>query len=254
MDQQTTVTVRPPLWLPVIVVLIGGLFFLIGKHIERQPVPPYPGTVTVSGEGKVSAVPDIAELTFGVQTGPQRTAKIAVEKISTSMQAILAAVKEQDVEDRDIHTEQFWLNPVYDWNDGRQTLRGYEASQTLRVKVRDLDKVGDVLSKATSAGANQAGGVQFTIDNPDAKKAEAREQAIDEAKERAQVLASQLGVRLGKIQSYNEGSGPFPYPMMMRSDAPQAGGGTDAMMEKSIPLPSGEQDIVINVNITYELR
>ena len=117
------------------------------------------------------------------------------------------------IEEKDIRTEQLMLNPSYDWSDGKQTLRGYEATQSLVVKVRDMDNVGNVLSGVANVGANQIGGVQFTIDDSDTLREQARKEAIEKAQAKAQKLASDLGMRLGKIKGYNEGGGYVLSPM-----------------------------------------
>ncbi len=235
----------------ILAVLLGGGFYIYGKHLDRTPTAVAPGTITVSGEGTIQISPDIAELSFGVTTGVQTTAKIASDKVATDMQKILTAVKAAGVLEKDITTESFQLNPSYDWTDGRQRLRGYEATQSLRVKVRDLPKVGDVLTAATDNGANQAGGVQFTLDNPEGKKDEARTEAITNAKKKAEALATQLGQTLGDVQSFSEnGGGWYPQPMMARDQAYGVGGGAEV---KAV-LPSGEQDLTVTVTITYELQ
>ena len=231
----------------LISVALGGVFFVAGQNVENRSDP---ATISVSGEGKVSAVPDIASLSFGVQTGRQKTAQAAMEKLSEDMNAVMEAVKETGVEEKDIRTESLRLFPAYDWNEGMQIPRGFEANQSLRVKVRDLDKVGEVLSAATNAGVNQAGGVSFTIDEPEELQREAREKAIDDAKKKAKELARDLGVTLGDLKGFNEGGSPMP---MYRGDY--------AMMEGGIgggggapPMPAGEQEVQVNVNLTYEVR
>lgn len=242
-----TVTLRPPVWALILAIAIGGSFYIWGKNIEARDHTP--ATIIVTGEGKVSAAPDIAALSFGMQTGPQPTAKIAIAKLTDAMTAVLAAVKKQGIADKDIQTQALSLNPMYDWSDGRQTLRGYEAMQSLTVKVRDLDKVGDVLTAATSAGANQAGGVSFTIDDPERVRSEAREKAITQAKEKAQMLARELGMSLGKVKGFSEGGGGMPPVPMMMVRAMDGGA-----MGKSLPVPAGEQEINVEVTITYELK
>ena len=194
-------------------------------------------------------MPDIASLSFGVTTGRRVSAKDAMTVLSRQMNAVFDAVKKEGIEQKDFTTEQFSLSPVYDWSNNRQTIIGYEASQSLRVKVRDLDKVPDVLSAATNAGANQAGSVNFTIDDPEKAQAEAREEAIENAKEKAQVLARQLGLHLGRITSFNENGGGYnpPMPMYSRAENMAADGA------QALPMPSGEQDVNVTVSITYEL-
>lgn len=242
-------TLRPPAWALLLAVVIGGGFYLGGVVLETEDR--VPATIVVSGEGKVTAVPDIAELSFGVQTGRRSSAKVAMEKLRKDMQAIVEAVKNVGIEEKDIRTENFQLNPAYDWSDGRQVLQGYEANQSLRAKVRDLEKVNDVLEAATNAGANQAGSVSFTIDDPYALQTQAREKAIAKAKENAQKLAAQLGVRVVRLTSFSEGGGgtPPPVPFYGRAMMEAGMGG-----EGELPLPAGEQEITVQVTLTYEVR
>lgn len=249
---ESTINVRPPVWALIVAVAVGGSFYLSGKHLEVNHRNDQPSTITVSGNGKAFAVPDIAELNVGVQTGRQPTANAAMTKLKTSMDAVIAAVKAQGIDDKDITTQSFWLNPVYDYNNGTQVARGFEAGQSLTVKVRDLDKASDVLGAATAAGANQAGGVQFTVDKPEGVQAEARAEAIKEAQDKAELLARQLGVHLGKIVTFNEGfGGGYPVPMMMYDKAMGVGGG--AAENQAVQLPVGEQEVNVTVSITYEL-
>ncbi len=251
MTTEQTINLRPPMWLPIIAVIIGGSFYLAGKNMEKQPqVPAAPlGSITVTGEGKVSVVPDIAEASFGLDTGAQPTAAGAMKKLSDTMNKIYDALQAAGIDKKDISTENFSLNPSYDWNNGTQILRGYQATESLRVKVRKMDTVSDVVGAATTAGANQAGSVSFTVDNPDATQADARAKAIDQAKAKAQVLAQQLGVTLGSVQAFNEGGGYQPPVMMDRMAI--AGMTPEA---KSIPLPAGQQDVTVDVSITYQLK
>lgn len=248
-----TINVRPPVWALIVAVAVGGSFYLSGKHLEVKHRNDQPSTITVSGDGKAFAIPDIAQLNVGVQTGRQSTANAAMTKLKASMDPVIAAVKAQGIDDKDITTQNFWLNPVYDYSNGTQIARGFEAGQSLSIKVRDLDKASDVLGAATAAGANQAGGVQFTVDNPEAVQAEARANAIKEAQEKAQVLAKQLGVGLGKILNFSEGyGGGYPTPMYYSKDAMMGVGGA-RMEDQAVQLPVGEQEVNINVSITYEL-
>ncbi len=232
----------------LILSLVGGGSFIAGKKIETRMQDMV--QINVDGEGKVSAAPDIAELSFGMQTGPQKTAKAATDKLTTAMQAAFEAVKALGIEEKDIRTEYLSLNPVSDWVEGREIPKGFEATESLRVKVRDLDKVSSVIEAATQAGANQAGGISFTIDEPEAYREQARAEAIVKAKEKAQKLAESLGMKPGNLKGFSEGwGGVTPMPMYARSD--MAVGGA---MEKSLPLPEGEQDITVTVNLMYELE
>jgi len=239
-----------PAWVILASVALGGAFYFAGQkiavHQESHTMP----TVTVSGEGKISAMPDIASLSFGVTTGRKATAKEAMTTLTTQMNAVIAAVKKSGIPDKDMNTEQFSLSPAYEWSNNRQNLVGYEAIQSLRVKVRDLDAVPNVLGAATGAGANEAGNVNFTIDDPEKSRAEARVKAITQAKQKAETLAQQLGLHLGSITSFTEDGGNTP-PVPMMARAYDAGVANEA---KSLDMPVGEQDVKVTVSITYELR
>lgn len=248
---------RSHVWVPLAAVTIGGLFFVFGSAAHGDTKAEYTlrsgdtaAQITVTGEGKVTVSPDLAELSFGVTTGRVATAKQALAKLSTSMNAVVDAVKKLGIDEKDIVTAQLSMNPVYDYTQNGQIPRGFEASQTLSVKVRDLDKIGDVLGAATQAGANNAGGVNFTIDNPDDLKTQARSIAIKKAQAHAKLLADQLGVKLGKVHSFMENGGGYSPPIMMR-EGYAAGVASDA---KALPVPSGQQDILSNVTLTYDIE
>src|SRR3989338_4260303 len=196
---------RPPLWLPIVIAVLVGGAYIGGKYVETRNREKT--LVSVSGEGRMFVSPDIAELSFGVQTGRMQTAKVVMDKLRKDMDAVFQSVKGLGIEEKDIRTEHFSLNPIYDWTEQGQIFRGFEASQSFRVKVRDLDQVDDVLTAATDAGANQAGNVQFTIDDPEGLRAEARKKAIQEAQAKANVLAQSLGKRLGELKGFSEGGG-----------------------------------------------
>jgi uncharacterized protein YggE len=229
----------------LLAVVIGGVFYVAGEFVATRKEPL---VISVSGEGRVFGIPDIAEVSLGVQTGREKSAEIAMGELQRAMTAVVAAVKAQGIEEKDIRTEQFSLNPIYDWTERGQIFRGYEASQSLRVKVRDLSKVGTVLSAATTAGVNQAGGVTFTIDDPEKLRAEAREEAIREAQEKARVLAEQLGKTLGKLRGFSEESA-FPPPMPFMARAMDGVGG-----DENLTVPAGEEEVLLSVTLTYELR
>lgn len=244
--EERTIHFRPPLWLPPILALILGGSYIAGKVIEVREREPT--VVSVTGEGKVYAVPDIAELTFGVQTGRQGSALKAMDILRGKMTATIEAVKAQGIPEKDIQTQSLSLYPSYDYNDGVRIDRGFEASQTLHVKVRDLAKVGAVLQAAVSEGANEVGGVSFTVDKPEALEIEARAEAITEAQEKAKELAKQLGRRVGELRGFSEGGGIVPpIPFMAKGMALEAFGG-------DLPVPAGEQEIMVTVTLEYELE
>lgn len=248
--EDTCTAVRPPVWLAILLVLVAGGFYLTGKVVEQKDYSPM--TISVEATGKASAAPDIAVVSFGVQTGRQTTAAQAMKLLSEKMTAVIAAVKQQGIEDKDVTTDSLSLQPEYDWKDGQQIPRGFQATQSLHVKVRDLDKIGSLLSAVTSEGVNQVGGVDFTMDDPEALQAAARAKAITKAEAKATLLADQLGRSLKRLKGFSEGGGytpPMPYSkanVMMDS----AGGAA----LPSVPVPTGEQEVSVSVSLIYELN
>lgn len=242
---------KPPAWLPIFVAVILGGSYIYGKSIESDSVSDIEPTITVQGEGKIQAVPDIAMLNFGVQTGRKNTSQAAMEDLTQRMNNIIAAVKAAGVEAKDISNQSLRMNPAYDYVEGERREAGFEAYQNLVVKVRDIENITAVLDAAVRQGANQVGNVSFTIDDMAQLQAQARENAIADAKAKAQVLASQLGVTLGDFQGYSEGGYYAPTPMMrMQTMAyDEAVGGAMAP-----EIPAGEQEVQVTVSVTYEVR
>lgn len=250
-DTPSTINVRPPAWALIFAVIIGGCFYLYGKNMEINAPSSSPFLVSVSADAKVSGAPDVATASFGVQTGRQSSAKVAIDVVKKDMTKVLATVKDTGIPDKDISTESFWLSPSYDYVNGSQVPRGFEASQSLTVKIRDLDKIGDTITAATSAGANRVGNIDLTIDNPDSLKAQARSQAIDKAKAKAQELAKNLGMSIVKLTNFSE-DGSYPQPP--RAYDKLMMGATGVSESTPLPVPVGQQDITSSVTLTYELR
>ena len=240
-------------WVPLLVATILGAFYLVSAMINANWFRPRdPVTIAVDAEGKVVASPDIAVLTFGVGTKRQSTAQDAMAVLKKRMAAIAEALKAQSINAKDISTDSLSLNPAYDYVNGKQIPQGYEANQTLSVKVRNLEKVGDVLNVAVTQGANQVGGVAFTIDDPKELRAKARALAIELAKKKADMLASQLGKNLGKLTGFQENIGNTVYPLVRQMNTAYSPMGKTA--EESIPVPAGQQDVIVDVTLTYEIR
>ncbi len=238
--------------IPILVALILGGLFVVGKYVEARGIDR--PSISVDAEGKVMARPDIAQLAFGVQTDRKKTAQDAMTSLTERMNSIVETVKAAGVEEKDISTQALWLNPAYDYTEGKRIDRGFEAGQNLQVKVRKLDKIGDVLNAAVSKGANQVGSVSFTIDDPEDLRAQAREMAITKAKAKAAKLAAQLGKSLGKLKAFNEGYVPYAVNYdranSMKVETLGIGGG-----EAPAPVvPTGEQEVSVTVALTYELK
>jgi len=220
-------------------------------------------TITVSGEGEVFAVPDIATFSFSV-TEDAKVASDAEKAATDKMNAAIAYLKGQKIADADIKTTDYSLNPTYEYSNtvctqyacppSKQTLTGYEVSQTVEVKVRDTSKAGDILAGVGSLNVKNISGLSLTIDDQKAVDSQAREKAISDAKAQAEKLASDLGVSLVRITSYNE-DGNYPRPIYYaKSMAMDSASGSAAAAPAAPAIPTGQNKIVSNVTITYEIR
>lgn len=210
--------------------------------------------IQVTGTGKVTAAPDVAVLSIGI-ISQSPTVSVATKDSTDKMNAIIDAAKNQfGIVSADIQTAGYSINPNYDYSNGKQTIVGYNVNQSVVIKVRDFTKTGDIISKATSLGANSVSGPQFSIDNPEKAQQDARAIAIKQAKDKAQVLADQVGIKLGRIVSYSEGSqGSVPVPMFAKSDLAYGMGGGPASAAAPV-IESGSQEVQIDVSISYEIK
>lgn len=249
----------------VSLVLITGVIALGAyAHLawqEANYASPQVATITVQGEGEAVAVPDIGTFQYSVVVEAE-DADAAQEEAADTNNDIIAYLSETaNVADEDIRTTGYNLNPQYRYEDrscapgsycppGERTLTGYEVRQTVEVRVRDTEQAGDLVSGVGARGATNISSLRFTVDDDSTYVAEARDEAIADAKERAEELAASLGVRVVRVVSFHEsGSGPQPYQMR------DGMGGVAEMDESAAPdLPVGEDTIARNVSITYEVR
>lgn len=204
--------------------------------------------LTVAAEARASEKPDIATLNAGVVTEAP-TAEAALAENARRMNAVIAAVKRAGVAERDIQTSQLSVQPqmVYAENVPPR-LSGYQATNMVSVKVRNLANVGKTVDALVAVGGNQLNGISFGLDNPDAALDRARAEALKKARARADVYAQAVGMRVFKIIAIEEGgsvSPPRPYamPMMAR-----------AAIADSTPVAAGEVELTANVSVTFELR
>ena len=217
-------------------------------------------TISVSGEGEVFAVPDTGEFTVTIQE-EAKDVGTAQDKMAKKANAIIAYLKDAGVDEKDIKTTDYSISPQYEWSQGicsnngycppgKQTLTGFQASETLNVKVKDTKKAGELLSGVGGKGAKQVSGLSFTIADEDALKAEARDKAIAKAKSKAEVLAKSLGVSIVRIVGFSESGGGTPSPMYARADMAMGGASKSVAPEIAV----GQNKIVSNVSITYEVQ
>ncbi len=209
-----------------------------------------PTQLSVTGEGKVAAKPDIALLSATVAT-ERSTVSAAQTENTVASDRVMRFLRDTGVEERDVKTTNYSIYPQYYYPENRRPeITGYQVRNSFEIKVRDLAKIDDILGGIVTAGANEVGNVSFIIEDPDKLKAEARKLAIAMAKEKAKTLAGDLRVRLKRIAGFAESDGSFPPPVpyYMKETALGRGGGGDFGPE----LSGGEQEIRVSVTITYD--
>ena len=197
--------------------------------------------VTVTGEATVAVAPDTAMIRIGV-TSQDKTAREAGEVNAKQMTAVLAAIKDAGIADRDIQTSRLSLQPQYDANkSGTARLTGFQATNQVTVRIRDIDKLPTVLDRAIGAGANEMSGIEFVVSEQSKLLDQARDDAITDARRKAELYAKAAGAKLGRVVSITEeGSSPPPRPMQ-------------AMRAGAVPVAPGEQTLRAVVTVSYEL-
>ncbi len=241
----------------VAIVFLVSLIVWVNIDISNK-IRKTENTITVSDTGTIYAKPDLVLTTASVVTEAKTVAE-GLSENTKKMNAVILAVKNEGVEEKDLKTTSFNIYPRYEWYEpwtcdipcpsGKRVLVGYEITQSLQIKIRNMEKVGTIIQSATDAGANEVSDLQFTIDKEDELKAQARAEAINKAKAKAEELAKQLGIRLVRISNFSE-SGVVPYFYSMKEAAPLGMGGGTEMPE----IQTGENKIEVTVSITYEIR
>ncbi len=233
------------LFLVLIVSGVVGIFNKIKEGYYIGADVAYKNTISVKGEGKVYTKPDIALINLSVVT-EDKEVKDVQEENSKKMNGVIDYLKGFDIAEKDIKTIRYQISPRYSYEQGRiPKIIGYEINQTLEVKVRQTDKIGEILEQSVDAGINQVNSLNFEVDDEEPFREEARKLAIEDAKEKAKKLASQLGVKLIKISGYDEGNN-FDYSIYRELGL---GGGAEAPQ-----IEVGENEIIVNVILIYEIN
>jgi len=200
-------------------------------------------TISVGGVGRVTLVPDVADLHVGVviQRPKVRDARAAA---AAAMQGVVKALRAAGVAERDIRTTTLSLQPVYDYrNDGTPPrITGYELRNGVVATIRDLDKLADAVDGSLAGGASTLDGISFRVDDPTGAEAQAREQAMKDARAKADALAKAAGVSIVGVASISEQSAPTPWPV------PYAGAARD---EAATPILPGTSDVTVTVSVVY---
>lgn len=230
--------------------LLGGLALAGPARAQQASITQtIAGTrLDISATGEVTRVPDIAIITAGVQTRAA-TAKAALQQAASRMARVRAALARAGVADRDIQTSNVSLNPDYLYEANKAPrLTGYNASNQLTVRFRDIASAGDILDALVAEGANSINGPTLTIDKPEGALDEARAKAIAAGRARADLYARAMGMRVARVVAVSETGGSYPVPppvVMMRAERDSAA---------STVIDPGESKLQVNVAMTFELQ
>lgn len=217
---------------------------------------------SVNGEGKIIAVPDIALFSFSVVTEGDRDIVAIQHENTKHINDAITLLKEEDIEDEDISTNAYNLQPRYQHFDCLRSslskeclpqspeIIGYTINQTISVKIRDIKKAGQILSKVTQSGANSISGLSFEVNDKKEDENNARQKAIADATKKAELIAQAGNFKLGKILSIRENSSPIYY----RAAAAPSFGSLENNMGVSPDIKPGSQEIMVGVTINYEIR
>jgi hypothetical protein len=231
------------------VLALGSASMTVSAQTPVTPQIPADATLlAVSAQAEASRVPDIATLSVGVVTQAV-DGNAAMRQNAEQMAKVMTAVKAAGIAERDIQTSGVSLSPQYRYEQNEAPkITGYQASNTVNIKVRDIPRLGEVMNALAEQGANQIYGPTFGIDRPDPVYDEARLAALKKAQARAETYATALGVRVRRIVSISEGGGGGFQPIMVKSMA---------RMEDSAgaapPISPGENSVSVNLDVVFEL-
>ncbi len=205
--------------------------------------------ILVSGQGMASAKPDIALAIIGVETTAPRLAD-ATSQNTTKMNAVLEKLKSLGIADKDIQTVDYSVTPIQNQprpdSNAQPTITGYRVSNQVRVTIRKIADVGNILDQALTAGANRVYGISFSVDDPSAFQQQARAAAIKDAQDKASQLAKNAGLSLGPVLSITEAS-TGPRPMLAAADSFGAAAA-------SVPVQTGELQIMVSVQMRFGIK
>ncbi len=260
-------------WAAISLLMLSA-FLLVNVFVSLKKLPSvgkeiYPqSTITISSQGEVFAVPDVASFSFTVVESGENV-KSAQTLLNTKISKALAVIKDAGIEEKDVKTINYNVYPKYEWiqeqcllnsaleglrypcRPGKNKLVGYEVSQTVSVKSRDMEKASDLVDKVGAVEVSNIIGLEFVVDDIEKYLLEAREQAISKVRKEAKSLAKDLGVRLGKVISFSDDG---VYPPTYDQGFNEGFGGIERTQSMKAELPEGETKIISNVYVTYEIK
>ena len=205
--------------------------------------------IWVTGEGKVTVVPDVAILNLGVEAQAATVAE-AQRQAAEAMDAVIKELDESDVAKKDIKTQYYNIYPVRRWHEDKEILIGYRVNNMVTAKIREVDNTGIIIDAVAKAGGDyiRINSISFTVDDPSAYHEEAREKAIADAKAEAKQLADLAGVKLGKPTYISEAGGFVPIPYPARAEAVPA-----PAPAPPTPISPGETEVRLTIQVVYSI-
>ena len=237
----------------IVAAVLGASLLVPAAGAFAQEARQREAIITVNGEGHSAIAPDMAVMTLSV-VKQAKSAKDALDENNKAVGAVLTALKDSGVAERDLQTSGFSIQPQFVFQNDKNgqplppTLTGYQVNNGLTVRVRDLSKLGALLDQAVTLGVNQGGDIQFTNEKPDAALEEARKNAVADAAAKAKTLTDAAGVKLGRVVAINEGTIVSPPQPFMRAAMNMAAA------PKAVPIATGENTYNASVSITYAIE
>ncbi|MDE0301085.1 MAG: SIMPL domain-containing protein [Candidatus Poribacteria bacterium] len=235
--------------------VISALLILTLAGCEAESVIPLlqsskDRSIHVTGSGSVTGEPDIATLNFGVSVEKETVAE-AREAAAVAMTAVLDSLKANDIAEEDIQTENFSIRPQYDYTENGRVLRGYRVNNIISAKVRELQRLSDIIDDAAGAGGDiiVVNSIQFMIEDPTALQTEARALAAKDAEAKAQTLADAHGVKLGKPVNITEVTSGGISPIVFAESVAAADS-----LRASTPIEAGQLTVTVNITVVYEFE
>ena len=248
---------------PKTIIMLVGIVLLAGiivvSILRDRIVQQNLWQINVVGQGKVTYLAEVAKISLGVQIDKASKAEDALKQLNDKMQAIIKALEASGVKAEDIQTQNYFLNPQYDFVNNVSRPAGYTANQSISIKVNGIDKNPEIIAKliavATKAGANQVSGVTFEPADLNSLKHEARLKAITDARSKAQEVSGSLSVRLDKVVGWWENVITSPdVPNTNYSYGVGMGGNGMGGGSASPVVPSGTREIILEVTLNYQIK
>ncbi len=240
----------------LLIFALSAAFFVY--YYSQSVQPGAYRSFSVTGEGRAITVPDVAQFTFSViSQGGKDVAKTQMDN-TKKVNDIIAFLKENKIDDKDIKTQGYNVDPQYQYYECRggvcppPTIVGYNVTQTVLVKIRDFEKIGDMLSGVVAKGANSVSQLSFVIDDPTKVKSLAREEAIKKAKSKAEEMADAAGFGIGKLIAIDEGG--YYQPLYNSKAAMDYGIGGGAESAPAPAVEPGSEEVIVNITLRYEIK